>query len=37
VNTEFWFDKHKIERKWEGNGGYKEERKCEGDRQGWDK
>ena len=36
---EFWVGNCKIERKWEPNGGYKEERKCEGGdwRQGYDK
>jgi hypothetical protein len=28
---EFWYDGCKIERKWERNGDYKEERKCERD------
>ncbi len=27
---EFWVGNCKIERKWEANGSYKEERKCEG-------
>ena len=35
---EFWVGNCKIERKWEHNGDYKEERKCEGgDWNGYDK
>lgn len=29
---EYWDGNCKVERKWEGNGDYKEERKCEGPR-----
>lgn len=29
---EFWDGNCKVERKWEGNGEYKEERKCKGPR-----
>lgn len=31
---EYWDGPCKVERKWEKDGGYKEERKCEGERKG---